>query len=65
MAGLTFPYQQRNFMGNFAGDAACEAEITARGWTLSAGMTYMDIALDPPRMKFYDGTNWKLYAIVP
>lgn len=64
---LTAPYRQQNYMGEFDDDAACLIAINARDWEAAGplpkeGMTYFDLTLK--RMKFYDGTVWKLFAIV-
>ena len=60
--GLTAPYGQKNYMGEFDDDTACEDAIDDRGWILSEGMTYMDTTNH--RMKFYNGTAWVLFAVV-
>lgn len=45
---LTAPYEQKNYMGEFANDAACLADIVARGWDSGAapinGMWYYNTA---------------------
>lgn len=51
-------------VGGYSGSTAYKKLYMSDAFP-QAGMTYMDTTLIPPRMKFYDGTVWKLFAVVP